>query len=1006
MPMTGSLVGLAHAAELSGTAGSGQTILDLLRKLRPAVGSSNPLLARVDRYLTIIDAFDDARAGMDGRPLSLSVAARDSEREKLQALLKATGFNLNYRKGAAARVERATDRRAVEVRGALKDAGVDLDGIEERLNQGEAVDLTPTTTVLPLPMPKDWWERVIFRKPQTHLFHAILDDELASYLFYGFATLDGETRGYVASNSNVIRALCKAAPLFAAYGGSLRVREGAIDVPGGAPALAFWETLVGARVSRPDRFIESVLTSDNGRLAYFYDLIAHFDDPHIRFALRLSDTAKKQRSRQAVDAVYSWFGLPDDHWEPLYRPFIRPVYDGSLLLQALRVDESGRPARPNSRSLWSAVFSRDDIPLQPEKQIKGGNDQIVDSAFLLETAFIKDSLEPRRRVDTILFAQRVFRDTSDAPTLLVALRGFARFPVLHLTLERMGVTDPIVYAAAARRASTLSDIQLADTALASVTQLQGALALIERARFTGRIDVTTSTRLADSLLAVPLDRDGSYGAEIARWLRRDFVPSVKVEQPVGEEKSAEQQVLAGIAGLATLTPPESPDAQGPLVEWEGFQYRLNPSYGYYNRITKLRQRQGGNTLDNILQLDSAAEALKKEPQSVDELNAIVTNLSALTKVVQDVRPPPFSLTPLIDVQHTLSNVIRDGHKIGDKDLKNAPKLARRLEPVVAAVTADVLRAVVYATALGDSETPLLIDGDASIQHDFGVTQSTRQDRERVLWAISEQVGTNSEEQRGYNGKWHLKGSLLALDVALVPVTLRRVTAGLPVDIPAWGPQDVQAYISVVALFNPYRISPSSSETVADAVAAGRRRIDALAKAPASELEAVTREIHLGPTRRSLLSWVLIHDVANLRTFFSMDEALRLGGGETAVRAAEAWGGTGIPIDGCLCLQLQLRTDWDILSGHLGSLGYLGARSPDLLLRLAEWMYVLQLPPAVAADVLPAFVQTVLNESRPADSDDRAAITAFVERITRRAVEDRVSAITSGFSMFAYAAVVK
>src|SRR5438045_804313 len=63
----------------------------------------------------------------------------------------------------------------------------------------------------------------------------------------------------------------------AAFGESLRIRDGRIDVPGGDAARAAWENLVGEKLDRPERFAQRLFEEDRSRLAYLLDVLTHAD---------------------------------------------------------------------------------------------------------------------------------------------------------------------------------------------------------------------------------------------------------------------------------------------------------------------------------------------------------------------------------------------------------------------------------------------------------------------------------------------------------------------------------------------------------------------------------------------------------------------------------------------------------------------------------------------------------------------------------------------------------
>ena len=89
------------------------------------------------------------------------------------------------------------------------------------------------------------------------------------------------------------------------------------------------------------------------------------------------------------------------------------------------------------------------------------------------------------------------------PDVLVAVRAFPRYRMLMLALERMGIANPAVYAAAARHAARLSDLG-AERGFVALGQFQGALAILARQADAQVLDAARAESLVTSLSAVPL----------------------------------------------------------------------------------------------------------------------------------------------------------------------------------------------------------------------------------------------------------------------------------------------------------------------------------------------------------------------------------------------------------------------------------------------------------------------------------------------------------------------
>jgi hypothetical protein len=410
LEVPGTASGLAKVSQLSVDAiGPARLMLELVRVRHLADSTNVRRLSRVEAYIGVLERFQASKAALGTPEVNLTLAARSAER--FRSFLKSIGLTLTTgRKGSSPRVSRSSDSLASDVRDALTDAGLNLEGVEDRLNAGESIHLDIPSFVVPLPMTAQWWSSVVLGHPLTpdRLFHAIISDEKASLLYYGLASVDPATRAYLAATPKLAAKIYgDYAAVFAAYGGSMKVRDGQIDVPGGPGAVEFWQIVTGEKVSKPDRFIESILSVDAGHVAYFYHLLDALDRPHLNFALGLNGNSAKRSPRQLVDSVYGWFNLSDVHWQPERHPFVRPPFDPSLLLIEVGVDSTGRPLGPAWQYLWNAVFDGTALPNRPEKQLKP-RPEIADAPFWMDAVFRKADSDPRDRLDTLLFAQRVF----------------------------------------------------------------------------------------------------------------------------------------------------------------------------------------------------------------------------------------------------------------------------------------------------------------------------------------------------------------------------------------------------------------------------------------------------------------------------------------------------------------------------------------------------------------------------------------------------------------------
>ena len=367
-------------------------------------------------------------------------------------------------------------------------------------------------------------------------------------------------------------------------------------MPGGHDAAALWQDLVGASVMRPGDFLVQLAAADEGRVFFLYDTIDRLDDAHRRFALAAPEPDPARR-RERVRALRATFALADPWWDAARLPFSRPVADAPRVLQTARVSADGVLAPPNRQLLWTTAFD-DQIEATPEWRARLAQSAPADAAWLVERIATAESNQGRSRLGMLAFAQRVFGDAeADAGDLLAALRGFGRYRALALTLERIGLRDPALYAAASRHAERIEAAGHGDRGRVTLAQFQGALALLDRAVAAGSLDADAAGALVRSLSGVTIV-DGRYDERLADWIDRELRPGLRTRLGLPAAARAEAVVLRALAGPARAS-------AATRLQWEGLAYDVDPADAEYRRLRAIRERQGGSTLDEALAASGA-----------------------------------------------------------------------------------------------------------------------------------------------------------------------------------------------------------------------------------------------------------------------------------------------------------------------------------------------------------------------------------------------------------------
>ncbi len=998
----GTTAALAKAAGIDGSGPRGRVILDVIRVLYespPGVNAElDERLGRLRSYLVALSDVERARRALKDNRISASMAQVKATRRLVEDVARAIGGKLDET-GGAYRFALSDDESQRRRQQRVQDAGLDVTQLVRDFNSGAVATVVLPSDETPLPLDVEAWTRLVEPAEELSgcLLSALIGDRRASLLYVGLFSLDAPTRAYLASNRPLLGKLLEGSrpDVIATLGRSIRVHGGRVDVPGGARAVPLWEALVDRRVSEPERFILDLLERDRGRLALLYDTIDHLDPPHQAFALGLSAPDAGTRLVR-LKTLYAAFEPALVSWDIEARPFSRAAYDGVHVLLATRVLPSGELPPPAGRRFWQTVFASAELPREPARELSSGEADIaVDAAWLVEQLCVPNMAKRRQLVSHWFFGQRVFAGIPPAalPDALVALRGFHRSPMLLLTLERMGITDPATYAVSVRRAQRLREIGNRDVAMTSLCQFQGALAMIERVRVSRAITAQSASRLVGTLSAVPMTETGEFQGNIAAWMEAYLLPALPPQ--TGRSPAIPESIGPIEAALLTaMTRPGAAPATSAPVAWEGLPYRVDVGAAELARLTQVRQKQGGYAVDAVLAYCREVNLL---PQTLKAPSGVPAREAALVAVTRALGTPvstaAVSEGPTPDWRELLEDAARELRKIKKpKDLARVERIATPLRRAGDWLLAKVLVSLAYAPHLGDPEGPALMAGDPAQRHDFGLEVTDENERGVIPWRLP-------KESFGDAAGWRAKGSLVGLDVGLARLALHRVAADSLPPPPAVNDNDRAALTAVVALINPFDVTDAEPSAVADAIRRGRARVNGLSAHPTA-LSYVLRVAPVGEWRQQVLPWVLEREPDRILEYFSLTDFVRIGEAEaTPVPPLDAWGTSALATEGCLCLRYPGLESWETFAGRTGT-SLVVDRVPDLTLRVAESLATLGLPAQLVRAVMAVAVQDVLDQYQPAFGDDWAALVATVRRIPDGRLEDYIAALTAGGPLIA------
>lgn len=813
---------------------------------------------------------------------------------------------------------------------------------------------------VPIPLPAAVWSEVL-RRPvaSARLFGAVMSDPAAALLVHGLAALDDETLGFFADHPSVARRLYEdGASAFAVFAAHLAVHDNRVIPPGGDQAVPLWEALLGEKATQPDRFIRRLFTADGGRLAYLYDAIGSVDAPRAAFALGLWIPDARMRLAR-FEALASGVSAIAPEWSIGKLPFRRPAHDFTSMLLRVRVTPAGSPAAPAWQTLWEHAFD-DAVDSREAGRALASLDraELIDAAWLVETLLHGVAHSRSERLDLFTFGQRALAsiDVSAFPDALVVLRSFPRVRMLMLTLERMGVRRPDLYAALVRQAELVSDLK-GVRARAALAQLQSAIALVERLTRVRTIDGKTAEALLETLAAVPLREGRGYAGALVPWLESQLRPALG---GTGLLDDTLIEALAGVPGTESMEP----------VSWEGQRYGLDLVTWELQRLQRGQARQGRCPIDVALNLHAIARQFAEPSGAATDVAAALASLRQLTTLPREAHE---ALEKTID---EITKIHRS------PETNQAARVAASLVDLADVVLGESMLSLNYEVNLEVPRSARWAAAGVAARHDFGLAEQQHEQRMRTAWAMPRRAVEDDVP-------WHVQGAALALDLAIPSLALRRIhTAPLPRP-PAIDAGEHDTFAMSVALMNPLALRNGDLAAIAEAVARGRRRVDALTGA-GGDVNALARDISMDGWRLRALHWSIDHAPRRVGSLFSMTDLLYLGGGGRL--DLDAWGMSARNVTGCLCTRLAAPGLWTALVGRPQP-GLLVAAIADVHLRVAVALAEMQLPAPLAKSLLAIAVQDFVDGIQMVHIDDWLARVQTAQGLTRDRIEDYVAVVT-------------
>jgi hypothetical protein len=462
------------------------------------------------------------------------------------------------------------------------------------------------------PLTANHWREVLQLNDRADLFGALINNRSAMLVCAGAASSDPSIRALLERDRGLLRWIVRTAPAaFWISARGLKVEKDRVIVPGGAAAEPIWEALTAVKVTRAPDFIRALLTKDSGRLAWFYDAVGTMTPERLALVM---GPAPIEAQIESVRSLYDTFRGADSNWKLEEHPFLRGTTDPWIVSTHVEI-VSGQVAPPAQQWFWEALFDRSELTrlaaarLEQGISVKRESGTPVTLAWLAHKISTASAKERRDRFEMMRFAQTVFTtaDGDGLTEVMVALGGYRRYRAVLLTLDRMEVTTPRVYARTVEAARKIDEELSGRDERNAVIAFQFALAVLERARFTHSIDAATAERLLLSMADAvdpPADavkqRDAFPFTVLTQWMFNTMLqalpPLVQPDQWTGAKTAYESRLLQALAGKPQAS-------EGPALEWEGLTYRVDYFSGEHTRLKRIREQIESPGLDAAIEAD-------------------------------------------------------------------------------------------------------------------------------------------------------------------------------------------------------------------------------------------------------------------------------------------------------------------------------------------------------------------------------------------------------------------
>ena len=340
--LPGPLRSFARMAALSPDVRSGTLLTALARNVvtngYEAV-NSNEALAQTEYLKLVIRYLSQAREldALAGAKKEIVIETCDST--TTGDLLRVLGYRIRGACGGELALETVNASRAF----LTDDSGFPLAALEVALRTNRPFRYAFGSTQIPVLYGADYWMPGGEKQNGPFIDYFLSDPSLCR-LYVGMAKLDPYTAEQMRKAIGLAR-LRAYAHVIDFFGGMFVIRDGKVQVPGGARSERMWGELAGTPVTNATGFLDKLISRDDGWLASYFDSLGRAEEPVQGY---LTEPARLRRFYEAIRGRVTSPGPA--------RPVFRANTEMLLLTSRLWILPSGQPFIPGDLNVWRELF--------------------------------------------------------------------------------------------------------------------------------------------------------------------------------------------------------------------------------------------------------------------------------------------------------------------------------------------------------------------------------------------------------------------------------------------------------------------------------------------------------------------------------------------------------------------------------------------------------------------------------------------------------------------------